>query len=98
MSTSYRFKTIQEAVDIIPADKLELCFTELGKTYVAAKTYCELLYVAACELARKYGKEMPPMSPQLFLVPEEHVWVDDGKGECVADFGEWGKVTLKKEG
>ena len=98
MSNTYRFKTIQEAVDIIPADKLELCFTELGKTYATAKTYCEMLYVAVSELAKKNGKELPPMPQQLFLVPEEHVWVDDGKGKCVLNFGEWGKVTLKKEG
>lgn len=88
MANTYTFKTIQEAVDIIPADKLELCFTELGKTYAAAKAYCEMAYLTACELAKKEGKELPPMPKQLFLVQEKHTWVDDGKGECVVDFGQ----------
>lgn len=81
----YKFRTIQEAVDRIPSDKLHECFDEMGKTFAVAKSMAEAVYHTAVELARKDGKVFPPMPERLIELPEEMEWVDDCKGECVVD-------------
>lgn len=81
----YKFRTIQEAVDRVPSDKLRECFDEMGKTFAVAKSMAEEVYHTAVELAKKDGKEFPAMPERLIELPEEMEWVDDGKGECVAD-------------
>lgn len=84
-SVSYKFRTIQEAVDRIPTDKIRECFDEMGKTFAVAKAFAEAQYEIAAALAKADGKEFPAMPASLLQLPDEHEWVDDGKGECVAD-------------
>jgi len=84
-SVSYKFRTFQEAVDRIPTDKIRECFDEMGKTFAVAKAFAEAQYEIAAALAKADGKEFPAMPASLLQLPDEHEWVDDGKGECVAD-------------
>ena len=94
----YKFRTIQEAVDRIPSDKLRECFDEMGKTFAVAKSMAEAAYYTAVELARKDGKIFPPMPERIIELPEEMEWVDDGKGECVADIVDFCEIRITKDG
>ena len=73
---TYKYTTFQQLVDRVPADKIEECMTELARVLAAGKLAC----VAACEMAG-----LSPIPEQLFLVPDEFEWIDDGKGDCIAN-------------
>ena len=95
-SVSYKFRTIQEAVDRVPSDKIRECFDEMGKTFAVAKSMAEAVYHTAVELARKDGKEFPAMPSRIIELPEEMEWIDDGKGECVADIQNLCEIRITK--
>jgi hypothetical protein len=73
---TYKFTTFQQLVDRVPADKIEECMMELARVLSAGKLSC----VAVCEMAG-----ISPIPEQLFLVPDEFEWMDDGKGELIAN-------------
>ena len=97
-SVSYKFRTIQEAVDRIPTDKIRECFDEMGKTFAVAKSFAEAQYEIAAALAKADGKEFPAMPDSLLKLPDEMEWVDDGKGECVADIVDFCEIRITKDG
>lgn len=73
---TYKFTTFQQLVDRVPADKIEECMMELALVLAGGKLSC----VAVCEMAG-----LSPIPEQLFLVPDEFEWIDDGKGELIAN-------------
>ena len=90
----YKFRTIQEMVDRVPSDRIRECCEELGKILSAAKSTAEAVYFTAVDLARKEGKTFPPMPGRIIELPEEIEWIDDGKGECVADIQNLFEIKL----
>lgn len=82
---TYRFSTFQELMDRVPSGRIHACFDELGKTLQVAKATVELHYFAAEELARLDGKQLPPIPERVIDLPAEFEWIDDGKGELIAD-------------
>jgi hypothetical protein len=80
----YRFSTIQQLVDEVPADRICVCMTELGKILQTTKGMAELTYMVAENLAKQDGKTIPPMPKQIIVLPEYMEWIDDGKGELEA--------------
>ena len=100
----YRFSTIQQLVDEVPADRICDCMTELGKILQTTKGMAELTYMVAENLAKQDGKTIPPMPKQIIVLPEYMEWIDDGKGELEAhmktmDGGNIGtlKITPNKD-
>ena len=80
----YRFATLQQLVDEVPADRIMDCMTELGKILQTTKAMAELTYMVAQNLAEKDGKTIPPLPKQIIKLPEYMEWIDDGKGELSA--------------
>jgi hypothetical protein len=80
----YRFATLQQLVDEVPADRIMDCMTELGKILQTTKAMAELTYMVAQNLAEKDGKTIPPLPKQIIRLPEYMEWIDDGKGELSA--------------
>lgn len=76
---TYTFSTFQEAMDIIPADKLELAFTEVGRGFAQAK------HVLEAGLAVFKAAGLPEPEDQGITVPDTITWIDDNKG--VVDIG-----------
>ena len=99
-SSVYRFATIQQLVDEVPADRIYDCMKELGKILQTTKGMAELTYMVAENLAMKDGKTIPPMPKQIIVLPEYMEWIDDGKGELEAhmktmDGGNIGTLKIK---
>ena len=80
----YRFATLQQLVDEVPADRIMDCMTELAKILQTTKAMAELTYMVAQNLAEKDGKTIPPLPKQIIKLPEYIEWIDDGKGELSA--------------
>jgi hypothetical protein len=81
---AYRFATLQELVDRVPADRIRDCMEELGAVLSAAKASVELTYGVAVHLARQAGKEVPEATGSVIVLPAEMEWIDDGKRELSA--------------
>jgi len=81
---SYKFSTLQELVDLVPADRIKACMEELGTVMAAAKMSTELTWAVAKSLAEADGKELPPQPAQLLKLPTSFEWMDDGKRELTA--------------
>ena len=99
----YRFATIQQLVDEVPADRIYDCMKELGKILQTTKGMAELTYMVAENLAMQDGKTIPPMPKQIIVLPEYMQWIDDGKGELEAhmktmDGGNIGTLKLTHGG
>lgn len=77
---TYRFSSLQELVDVVPADRIRDCMEELGKTFAVAKAETELITRTAYYLA---GKEYPK-GTRIIELPPVIEWIDDGKNECEA--------------
>ena len=67
---SYKFRTFQELVDVVPTDRIRDCMDELKIVLSSAKAGAEIAYEAA-------GVE--PVG-RIVEIPEELEWIDDGKG------------------
>lgn len=68
---TYYFSTFQEAMEVVPEDKLEECFRQIGLILSAAKSLYELqneVSKAVDGLDIGIGKLTLPLS-----------WIDDGK-------------------
>lgn len=85
MSKTYKFSTFQELVDRVPGDRILVCMKELGAMLGTAKLTTELTHMVAEDLAKKDGKEFPPMPESIIKLPDFFEWVDDGKGDCQAN-------------
>lgn len=73
-STTYKFKTFQELVDVVPADKIGVCLSEIAEALATAK-----------EVALAgYAMLGVPAPASVIQLPTEFEWVDDGKGEITA--------------
>lgn len=101
---SYRFSTFQELVDIVPADRISDCMTELGEILQAAKATAELTIAVAEDLARADGKKVQKCMSAITL-PDAFTWRDDGKRELGATLAIEGRgpfmdvrITNKKGG
>lgn len=96
--TTYRFTTFQEAVDAIPSDKIREAFEEMGKTFSVAKQMAEVTYDLAVDLAKADGKELPQRTGHVIELPAVIEWIDDGKGECIADISGLCRIEIKRDG
>lgn len=79
---TYRFRTFQELVDVVPPERIRDCMTELTTILTVTANTTVALYALAKDL---HGKEVPEADRRLVL-PEVLEWIDDGKGELRADF------------
>lgn len=80
---TYRFSTFQELFDTVPADRIELCLSEIGKAWAAAKEVIDLEIGLAQTIAQEEGITLGKDAIRVKL-PAVHEWVDDGKGEITA--------------
>ena len=69
----YKFKTFQEAYDVVPADKLAECFEQIGLMLAASKSLDEL----RIEVEKMNGN----VKAMYCKLPESLGWIDDGKCE-----------------
>jgi hypothetical protein len=79
--TTYKFRTFQELVDRVPSDRIAECLRECGLAFAQGKAMAELVFHAACSLAKDAGKDAPAMPERVIEVPDELEWIDDGKGQ-----------------
>lgn len=77
---TYKFRTFQELVDRIPADKIRECLSELGHALGATKAAGEMAVMLARDMAEKDGKTLPPLPERIIELTDEFEWIDDGKG------------------
>lgn len=94
--TTYRFTTFQQMLDRVPSDKILECLTEIGTALQAAKSLIELTWMVAAELAKKDGKELPPMPDSFFQLPEVE-WVDDDNHETAVDIPGMFKIKIHRK-
>lgn len=88
---TYKFKTFQELVDVVPADRIRICMEEIGSLLANSKNIVETTWLLAKELAKQEGKSIE--IPKVFItVPEEFEWIDDNKREIVANIPGYGKM------
>lgn len=80
---TYRFSTFQELFDTVPADRIELCLSEMGKAWAAAKEVISSQISLVQTMAQVEGVTLPEDAIRVKL-PEVHEWIDDGKGEITA--------------
>lgn len=88
---TYKFRTLQELVDVVPTDRIRDCMEELAICFASGKAGAEIAYEAA-------GVE--PVG-RIVEIPEELEWIDDGKGTIdltmnTADGVEIGKLEYRK--
>lgn len=81
---TYALTTLADIWDQVPADRMDLCFAELGKCFQTAKAYEDLLFSLAVDLAKAKGKDLSSVPRCKMPMPIK--WVDDGKGVLGADF------------
>ena len=94
---TYRFTTFQQMLDRVPSDKILECLTEIGTALQAAKGIAEAAWLVGADLAKKDGKEFPPMPASLFELPAELEWCDDEKRDMTVDIPGMFKVKIHKK-
>lgn len=78
----YRFSTLQELVDRVPADRIATCLHEIGIGLGQAKGAAELMLHAAAAMAEQMGVQCEVAKvTSLVELPPVLEWVDDGLGE-----------------
>lgn len=76
----YKLTTINDIFDKVPADKIELCCKELGIALSQAASVRNLVILGAESLGIALSEA------NLVTLPEEHIWIDDNKGNIDMNF------------
>ena len=79
---TYRFRTFQELVDVVPAHRIPVCMEELASLLTVTTSTASVLYEMAKDLT---GKDVPEADRRV-LLPEVLEWIDDGKRDLQANF------------
>lgn len=77
---TYTFGTFQELMDVVPADRITTCLTELAVAFSTAKKMADLTLEVAKSFAAGDGVSIPETARLRLIVPEVIEWTDDGKG------------------
>ena len=72
MATEYKLITLRDVFERIPAEKIELCMSEIAQGMVQARALNEILSATAEALA--------PRAECVLEWPIECTWIDDDKG------------------
>lgn len=96
---TYRFRTFQELVDVVPSDRIRECMNELGELFAVAKGTVELTMAVAQDM----GVELPDDPPRIIELPDSFEWIDDGNRELTAhlkkpDGSKFVDVEVRPEG
>ena len=81
---TYKFATLQQLVDEVPAERIQECMAELGELFYATKAMADLAHISVQYAAKQEGKTIPPTPKQVIKLPEFIEWIDDGKGDVSA--------------
>jgi hypothetical protein len=76
---TYQIRTIADIYKNVPADRIQLCMTELGAALSQAASIRDLLFATAEQLT---GQKIDAS----IELPEAMEWIDDGKGELDLKF------------
>lgn len=95
---TYTFSTFQELVDVVPADKIEICLAEIARVLAQGKAMAMVALQTAKDLAEQNGHIIPNLPDRVVTVPEVINWIDDGKGEVTTRLGPFpggGTISVK---
>ncbi len=73
---TYRFTTINELLEAVPADRIEECMAELS-----------VMVVKMAQIRELALKVAPSFPPEALRMREPLEWIDDGKGELSVHAG-----------
>jgi len=75
----YKFTTLQELFDVVPAERMRECMDELAELFVSSKSHLETV----AEALKLLGRDVPD---SLATLPTPMEWIDDGAREITARF------------
>lgn len=88
---TYRFSTLNELLDAVPADRVEACVDELGVIMVKT-AHLRGLIAAAAQL------EDPTAPVPSVRLPDPFEWIDDGKQQLEIKLGDTATLCFSPDG